>query len=59
MNELWIVSYVFLWVIVAGLSVILVGVLRELGAITLRLGPEPGALITREGLERGTRAPGR
>lgn len=57
MNELWVASYVVLWTIVAGLSVILVGVLRQLGVIALRLGPEPGALITREGLERGALAP--
>lgn len=57
MNSLWTVSYIVLWVIVAGLVVLMMGLLRQLGLIQLRLGIEPGVLITNEGLERGTKAP--
>jgi methylamine dehydrogenase accessory protein MauD len=57
MNEIWLASYVVLWIVVAMLSFVVVGLLRQLGLIQLRLGPDPGALITREGLERGTLAP--
>ncbi len=57
MNELWLASYLLLWVVVAGLSFIVMGLLRQLGLIQLRLGPDPGVLITQEGLERGTLAP--
>ena len=41
----------------AVLAFLVVGVLRQLGLIALRLGGEPGALITSEGLDRGTPAP--
>ncbi len=57
MNELWLASYLLLWVVVAGLSFIVMGLLRQLGLIQLRLGPDPGVLITQEGLERETLAP--
>lgn len=57
MSELWVASYVLLWVIVAVLCFAVVGLLRQLGLIQLRLGPEPGALITKEGLDRGAPAP--
>lgn len=57
MNEIWLASYAILWVVVAMLSFVVVGLLRQLGLIQLRLGPDPGALITKEGLERGTSAP--
>ena len=39
------------------MAFILVGLLRQLGLIQARLGPEAGALITPEGLGRGTEAP--
>lgn len=57
MTEFWTASYVLLWLIVAGLCFIVMGLLRQFGLIQLRLGPEPGVLITKEGLERGTPAP--
>lgn len=38
-------------------ALLLAGTLRQLGLIQLRLGPDPGALITDAGLERGTPAP--
>lgn len=57
MSELWITALVTLWVIVAAQTMLLIGVLRQLGAVQLRLGNDPGALITKEGLERDTEAP--
>lgn len=57
MSDLWIASYVLLWLIVVGMAFLLMGVLRQLGLIYLRLGPDPGALITPEGLARGSQAP--
>jgi len=56
-STLWIASYVVLWMIVALLTVVMVGTLRQLGIIQLRFGSDPGALITPEGLDRGTEAP--
>lgn len=57
MNALWMASYVALWIIVAVLAFIVIGLLRQLGPVQLRLGLDPGVLITQEGLERGTEAP--
>lgn len=57
MSDLWIVSYIALWLIIAGLVVVVTGLLRQLGLIQMRLGVDPGVLITQEGLERGTEAP--
>lgn len=57
MNTFWVASSVALWIIVAVLAFIVVGLLRQLGLIQLRLGLDPGVLITQEGLERGTEAP--
>ena len=39
------------------LAFLLAGALRQLGLLQLRLGDDPGALITDTGLERGVRAP--
>jgi methylamine dehydrogenase accessory protein MauD len=39
------------------MAFIMLGLLRQLGLIQARLGLEAGALITSEGLERGTKAP--
>ena len=57
MSELWVASYVLLWVIVGILAFVCVGLLRQLGLVQLRLGGDPGVLITPEGIERGQRAP--
>ncbi len=57
MSELWVASYLLLWIVVAAMAFVMVGVLRQLGLIQLRLGPASGALITPEGLERGLEAP--
>lgn len=57
MNEVWIASSVLLWVLVLLMGFLLAGALRQLGIIQMRLGDDPGALITDSGLDRGTYAP--
>jgi methylamine dehydrogenase accessory protein MauD len=57
MSGAWLASYVVLWLVVLVLGFLLAGALRQLGLIQLRLGDDPGALITDTGLERGTKAP--
>lgn len=53
----WVTSLLALWVVVLLMAFLLAGALRQLGLIALRLGDDPGPLITREGLERGSQAP--
>lgn len=55
--ELLVASVVILWVAVAIVGFLLAGTLRQVGLIQLRLGADPGALITQGGLDRGTLAP--
>jgi methylamine dehydrogenase accessory protein MauD len=57
MSGAWLASYVVLWLVVLVLGFLLAGALRQLGLIQLRLGDDPGALITDIGLERGAKAP--
>jgi len=57
MSGVWLASYVVLWLVVLTLGFLLAGALRQLGLIQLRLGDDPGALITDTGLERGSKAP--
>lgn len=57
MSSVWLASYVVLWLVVLMLAFLLAGALRQLGLLQLRLGDDPGALITDTGLERGTLAP--
>lgn len=57
MNEVWIASVIVLWILVLLIAFLLAGTLRQLGLIQLRLGDDPGALITDTGLDRGTLAP--
>ena len=57
MSGVWLASYIVLWVVVLLLAFLLAGALRQLGLMQLRLGDDPGALITDTGLERGTQAP--
>lgn len=57
MNDAWAVSFVVLWLVVLMLAFLLAGALREIGLLRLRVGDDPGALITDSGLERGTTAP--
>jgi methylamine dehydrogenase accessory protein MauD len=57
MSGVWLASYIILWVVVLVLAFLLAGALRQLGLMQLRLGDDPGALITDSGLERGSPAP--
>jgi methylamine dehydrogenase accessory protein MauD len=57
LSGIWVAAFVALWIIVAVLAVLVMGLLRQLGLMQLRLGIEPGVLITSEGLERGKGAP--
>ena len=57
MTGVWLASYIVLWVVVLLLAFLLAGALRQLGLMQLRLGDDPGALITDTGLERGSQAP--
>jgi len=57
MNGLWIVAFGALWLIVISLSIVVMGLLRQLGMLQLRVGIDPGVLITKQGIERGTEAP--
>lgn len=57
MNEVWIASTIILWVVVVVIGFLLAGVLRDVALIRLRLGNDPGALITDTGLDRGEVAP--
>jgi methylamine dehydrogenase accessory protein MauD len=56
-SGLWLISYIALWILVALLTVVVLGLVRQLGLIHLRLGPEEHLTTTREGLEVGTPAP--
>jgi methylamine dehydrogenase accessory protein MauD len=57
MSGVWLASYIVLWLVVFVLAFLLAGSLRQLGLLQLRLGDDPGALITDIGLERGAQAP--
>lgn len=57
MNDLWIASLLLLWVVVAIVSFLLAGALRQIGLLHMRLGNDPGALITDSGLDRGVQGP--
>lgn len=57
MADIWIASLVALWILVLFLAYLLAGALRQIGLFQLRLGDDPGALITDTGLPRGTVAP--
>jgi methylamine dehydrogenase accessory protein MauD len=57
MSGVWLASYLVLWLVVLVLAFLLAGSLRQLGLMQLRLGDDPGALITDSGLERGSQAP--
>jgi hypothetical protein len=46
MSGAWLASYIVLWIVVMLLAFLLAGALRQLGLLQLRLGDDPGALIT-------------
>lgn len=56
MSGIWLVSYVALWVLVILLAIVVLGLVRQLGVIYLRLGPD-SAVTTSEGLEINSPAP--
>src|SRR5262245_50631302 len=56
MSGVWLASYIVLWVVVLVLAFLLAGALRQLGLMQLRLGYDPGALITVTGVEWGVEA---
>jgi methylamine dehydrogenase accessory protein MauD len=56
-SGLWAASYAALWLLVVVLTLCIGGLMRQIGLLQLRLGPEPGVLVTRGGLDRGTKAP--
>jgi methylamine dehydrogenase accessory protein MauD len=57
MSGVWLASYIVLWLLVLVLAFLLAGALRQVGLMQLRLGDDPGALITDTGLDRGAQAP--
>lgn len=57
MNGIWLISYIALWILVILLTIIVLGLVRQLGLIHLRLGPEHSILTPTEGLEIGSPAP--
>lgn len=56
-DTLLLASYGALWVIVVVQSLVILELLRQVGLIARRLGPEPGALLDDDGLQRGSVAP--
>ena len=57
MSGIWLISYVALWILVIAFAIIVLGLVRQLGMIYLRLGPEQNLLATSEGLELSKPAP--
>lgn len=57
MSGLWLASYVALWILVILLVIVVLGLVRQLGLIHLRLGLDSHVLTTNEGLELNTAAP--
>jgi methylamine dehydrogenase accessory protein MauD len=57
MSGVWLAAFVVLWAFVFFLAFLVAGALRQIGLIALRLGDDPGALITDTGLDRGVDAP--
>lgn len=57
MSDLWIASSLVLWIVVLFGIFLLACTLRQLGLIQMRLGTDPGALITTGGLDRGSEIP--
>ena len=47
--DLFLISYLVLWFTVGVLTVVLLALTREVALLRLQLGPEPGALATKDG----------
>ena len=56
MTGFWLVSYLLLWALVVGLSVVVLSLMRMIGQMHQRLGPAP-ALVTEHGPEIGDALP--
>jgi len=57
MSEPLLATLILQWIAIVVLGFLLAGTLRQLGLLQLRLGADPGALITQAGIERGSLAP--
>ena len=58
MSGVWAASTIAVWVFMIFVAILLIGTLRQIGLINLRLGPDQGSLlITDVGLDRGSEAP--
>ncbi|MEX0788924.1 MAG: TlpA disulfide reductase family protein [Anaerolineales bacterium] len=57
MSGIWLVSFAALWILFGVMAIVLLGLVRQIGLIQLRLGPESELLSTKEGLQYGTNAP--
>jgi methylamine dehydrogenase accessory protein MauD len=56
-SAIMMTTYVALWILVLVQTLVLLELLRQIGILRMRVGEEPGALVTSEGLERGSIAP--
>lgn len=56
-EALFWVTYLALWVVVVVQTLVLLEVLQQVHALAQRVGPEPGALLSADGLQRGVVAP--
>ncbi|NIR25546.1 MAG: redoxin domain-containing protein [Gammaproteobacteria bacterium] len=56
MTDIWLVSYLVLWVLVLGEALAIMALARQIGLLHTRLGPT-GARMTNAGLELGNVAP--
>jgi methylamine dehydrogenase accessory protein MauD len=56
MSGIWLISYIALWLLVIVLVLLVLGLIRQMAIMYLRLGPEPGVLATQEGLAIGAPA---
>ena len=57
-EQLMPASHVLLWILVIVQTLVLFELLRQVGILHLRIGPDPGALLVEgEGLQRGASAP--
>lgn len=57
MHGLFYISYGLLWTLVIVQTYVLVEVLRQIGLVRVRIGPDPAALLVDDGLERGELMP--
>ncbi len=58
MTPVWASAMIATWAALFLLAFLLLGALRQIGLLQLRLGQDPGGLLTDDGLDRGAVAPG-